>query len=351
MLNDRIEHRWLEAFRRVFSLCALNSGDEVALLAETQSRHLNRELARLALESLDLKVFEIIVPTPAQTAPVPIRSTGASQALHGHAAALRALAHATLVVDLTVEGLLHAPQLPDLLAAGTRVLMISNEHPDALERLVPERADEVRARAAIKACRSATAMHVSSAAGTDLHIDLREARTGGVWGWCDKPGQVAHWPGGIVVNFPRPHSVNGRLVLDVGDINLTFKRYLEQRVTLVIEDDFVTAIEGAGTDAELMRRYLGAWGDREAYGVSHVGWGLSERARYEALTMYDQRDLNGTELRAFAGNFLYSTGANEVAGRYTEGHFDLPVRNCTIRLDERVVVDAGRLVEAPSRDA
>ena len=100
-----------------------------------------------------------------------------------------------------------------------------------------------------------------------------------------------------------------------------------------------------------MRRYLGAWGDREAYGVSHVGWGLSERARYEALTMYDQRDLNGTELRAFAGNFLYSTGANEVAGRYTEGHFDLPVRNCTIRLDERVVVDAGRLVEAPSRDA
>ena len=34
--------------------------------------------------------------------------------------------------------------------------------------------------------------------------------------------------------------------------------------------------------------------------------------------MYDKADLNGTELRA-AGNFLYSTGANEFAGRFTEG--------------------------------
>jgi len=345
MLNDRIEFRWLDAFRRVFELCKLAPGDQVAILAETQSRDLNRSLARLALAQLGVAAFDVVVPTPAQTAPVPVRSTGASQALNGQVAALEALKHATLVVDLTVEGLLHAPQLPEILGSGARVLMISNEHPDALERLVPAREDEQSVRAAIKACRGAARMHVTSAAGTDLVIDLTDARTGGVWGWCDKPGMVSHWPGGIVVNFPRPGSVNGRLVLDVGDINLTFKRYLEHPVELVIESDYVTAIHGHGTDAELMRRYLAAWGDREAYGVSHVGWGLNERARYEALTMYDQRDTNGTELRAFAGNFLYSTGANEVAGRFTEGHFDLPVRNCTVRLDDRVVVDEGRLAE------
>ncbi|MBX6746065.1 MAG: peptidase M29, partial [Acetobacteraceae bacterium] len=103
-------------------------------------------------------------------------------------------------------------------------------------------------------------------------------------------------------------------------------------------------IEGEGTDAELMRRYLAAWGDRAAYAVSHVGWGLNERARYEALAMYDRRDTNGTELRAFAGNFLFSTGANEFAGRFTEGHFDIPVRNCTIALDGEVVVEKGSLV-------
>ena len=63
------------------------------------------------------------------------------------------------------------------------------------------------------------------------------------------------------------------------------------------------------------------------------GWGMNPGARYEALTMYDQRDTNGTELRAVAGNFLFSTGANEFAGRYTAGHFDLPMMGTTIELD------------------
>jgi 2,5-dihydroxypyridine 5,6-dioxygenase len=137
-------------------------------------------------------------------------------------------------------------------------------------------------------------------------------------------------------------------VLDAGDVNLTFKRYLESPVRLTIEADYVTRIDGVGTDAELMRRYWAAWGDRDAYAVSHVGWGMNEGARYEALAMYDQRDTNGTEIRAFAGNFLFSTGANEFASRYTKGHFDLPVRNCTITLDGQPVVEQGRLVELPA---
>jgi len=344
MLTDRIEHRWLAAFGRVFEFCKVGPDDVVALLSETQSRALNVDLARLALQQLGAQVYEVVVPTPAQTAPVPVRSTGASQVLNGQKGALAAFKASTMVVDLTVEGLLHAPQLPDILSAGARVLMVSNEHPDALERLVPMAEDEPQAKAAIKACRAANRMKVVSKAGTDLSIDLEGARSVGVWGWCDRPGTVAHWPGGVVVNFPKTGAVEGRLILDVGDINLTFKRYLQNRIELVIEKDYVVEINGNGTDGELMRRYLEAWGDREAYGTSHVGWGLNRRARYEALSMYDQRDINGTELRAFAGNFLYSTGANEFAGRYTEGHFDLPLRNCAIALDDTCVVDEGRLL-------
>ncbi|MYG12390.1 MAG: peptidase M29, partial [Gammaproteobacteria bacterium] len=61
------------------------------------------------------------------------------------------------------------------------------------------------------------------------------------------------------------------------------------------------------------------------------------------MTMYGKNDFNGTELRAFAGNFLYSTGANEVAGRHTLGHFDLPLRGCTLTLDGEAVVLDGQL--------
>ena len=132
-------------------------------------------------------------------------------------------------------------------------------------------------------------------------------------------------------------------MLDRGDINLTFKRYLAAPVRLALEADYVTRIEGEGADAEMMRSYLAAWGDREAYAVSHVGFGLNRKARYEALAMYDRRDTNGTELRAVAGNFLFSTGANEFAGRYTAGHFDIPVMRTTIAVDGTEVVRAGVL--------
>jgi len=129
-----------------------------------------------------------------------------------------------------------------------------------------------------------------------------------------------------------------------GDLNLTFKRYVESPVRLSIESDYVTRIDGESLDAELMREYFAAWGDREAYAVSHVGWGMNARARWDALALYDRRDVNGTEQRAFAGNFLYSTGANEVAGRHTLGHFDLPFRHCTLALDGMAVLRDGKLV-------
>jgi 2,5-dihydroxypyridine 5,6-dioxygenase len=344
MLADRIEAPWIEAFETVLRLCRADPGLPVCLLAESQSRALNIDLAELAALRLGCRPFRLVLPTPPQAAPVPVRSTGASRALQAHPAALAALKASPLILDLTLEGLLHAPELGEILRAGSRVLMVSNEHPEALARLVPRPEDEAPVKAAVKRVRAAKRMTVVSAAGTDLTIALEGAVTAGVWGWTDRPGTVAHWPGGVVVSFPRAGSVQGTLVLDAGDANLTFKRYLERPLRLELHDDHIISISGEGTDAELMRRYLAAWGDRAAYAVSHVGWGLNPRARYEALAMYDRRDTNGTELRAFAGNFLFSTGANEFAGRFTEGHFDIPVRNCTIALDGTPVVVEGNLV-------
>ncbi len=343
MLTDRIEGKWIELFAQVFSLCKLAPGEVCAVLSETQSRALNVHLAELALERLGAKPFHVVVPTPAQSAPVPVRSTGASGALHGFGPAVEALSKCSFVADCTLEGLMHAAELPQILKGGARVLYISNEHPEMLERLLPSPADETQVRAGMRRLREGKKMKVTSAAGTDLEIALEGARVGGVWGYTEKPGTLSHWPGGLCLAFPKAKSVNGALVLAPGDLNLTFKRYLETPVRLKVEADYVTKIEGDGLDAELMREYLAAWGDREAYAVSHVGWGTNRRARWEAAAFYDRRDLNGTEQRAFAGNFLYSTGANEVAGRHTLGHFDLPLRRCTVEIDGAVVVRDGAL--------
>jgi 2,5-dihydroxypyridine 5,6-dioxygenase len=50
-------------------------------------------------------------------------------------------------------------------------------------------------------------------------------------------------------------------------------------------------------------------------------------------------------LQWFAVSNAGSTGANEFAGRYTEGHFDVPVFGCDIELDGVRIIDEGELLD------
>lgn len=338
------EWRFIACFAQHFERCGLTGGETVAILSETQSRPALVETARLAAQSLGAQVFDVVVPTPSNPHRVPIRSTGASQAIAHNPAVIAGLGASDMVIDCTVEGLLHAPELGAILGGGARVLMISNEHPENYERLGHD--DDLARRVAIghQWLVDARAMHVTSPSGTDLTIELAGAFTAGSTGVTDGPGSIAHWPGGLVLAFPAEHSVSGTVVLAPGDINLTFGRYVETPVRLTIVDDHIVSIDGDGVDAALFASYLEAFGEREAFATSHVGWGMNPSARWDYLEMYDKREVWGTEARAFAGNFLYSTGANENAGRFTAGHFDLPMRNCTVHLDDRAVVVDGTLV-------
>jgi 2,5-dihydroxypyridine 5,6-dioxygenase len=344
MLQEIIEPAWVHAFETVLRRCALRPGDTVAVLCESQSRPVLPELARQAAARIGCRAFTLTLPSVFAAGRPGSRSTGASDALQHITPVIAALASSTLVVDCTVEGLMHAPELPAILKGGARVLYVSNEHPEALARLVPDDSLEPLVKDHVKRLRAAKRLTVTSEAGTELSVSLEGAVCGGNWGYTARPGTMTHWPGGLVLAFPAAGTVNGTLVLAEGDVNLTFKRYLEKPVRLTIVDDHVVRVDGAGVDAQLMRGNWAAWGDQAAYAVSHVGWGLNAAARWDSMALYDKRDFNGTELRAFAGNFLYSTGANEVAGRHTLGHFDLPMCNCTVALDGVAVVERGRVL-------
>lgn len=344
MLQERIEGKWLAAFRRVLALNGIGKGTPIAILSETQSRPVLVHLCELAAYDLGAEFCMIRMPTPPQTAPVPVKSTGTSWAIQGNRAVIEALKRVDVIVDCTVEGLIHAPEWSEIEAAGrTRLLVITNEHPEILERTEPKAELGPKVELGIRMLREASEMRVTSVLGTDLVVDLRGAPCGGTAGFATTPGSVAHWPGGLCLAFPGKNAVNGRIVMGVGDMNLTFKTYLTSQIDFTIENDFVTAIKGDGIDALHFREYMEAWGDRNAYGMSHVGWGMNPGARWVSAVMYDKRDMQAVEFRALAGSFLWSTGANQYAGRYTLGHFDLPMRNCTVTLDGRAVVKDGVL--------
>ena len=92
----------------------------------------------------------------------------------------------------------------------------------------------------------------------------------------------------------------------------------------------ITDIRGDGYQAELVRQYIADFDDPDAYGLSHIGWGLDERAKWAALAT-DSRG-HGMELRAFYGNVLFSTGPNDLVGgpNHSSCHLDIPMRNCSL---------------------
>lgn len=335
---------WIDAFEAVLRGCAVHAGDTVAILHETRGRPELPDLARRAAARIGALSFGLELNSGAAKDAAAQRGTRASTAIQAIAPAVAVLGGSSLVVDCTVEGLMHAPELLSILKGGTRIVYLGNEHPEALARLVPDAALEPLVKAHVRRLRGAKRMRVTSSAGTELHVDLAGSVAGGNWGMTTQPGTLTHWPGGLVLAFPAAQTVRGRLVLDVGDANLRFKRYLEQPIALTIEHDHIERIEGHGVDAALLRGCVAAWGDRAACAVSHVGYGLNAAARWDSMAPFDPAGFSGTELRAFAGNFLYSTGANEVAKRFSRGHFDLPLRHCTIALDGEVVVRAGRVM-------
>lgn len=203
MLQERIEGKWLAAFRRVFALNAIGQGTTVALISETQSRPVLVHLSELALFDLGADVCMLKMQTPPQTAPVPVKGTGTSLAIQGNRAAIEAMKQCEIVVDCTVEGMIHSPEWPEIEAAGARILVVTNEHPEILERTEPLAELGPKVDLGVEMLRAAKQMHVTSAAGTDLIVDLIDAPCGGTPGFGTTPGHVAHWPGGALPRLPR----------------------------------------------------------------------------------------------------------------------------------------------------
>ena len=86
---------------------------------------------------------------------------------------IEALKHIEIIVDITVEGLIHSEEWEEIEKSGTRLFTICNEHPEILERTEPQAELQSKVELGIQMLNSATQMHVTSKAGTDLMIDLR----------------------------------------------------------------------------------------------------------------------------------------------------------------------------------
>ncbi len=334
----------LAAWKQVLTLSKLKPGEVVTILTAPDTHPQTLATATMAAREMGAVVNRLDLP-PVNGERSLSRDKLAfvgTTPLTGNRAALAALKASDLVLDLMT--LLFSPEQLEVLQGGTRILL-AVEPPEVLARMVPTEADRARVLAAGKKLVAAKEMHIISAAGTDLRCALGEYPLLEEYGFVDAPGRWDHWPSGFLATWPNEGKSQGRVVLDRGDILLPMKSYLAAPIELVVEDGYVTTIRG-GLDAELLEDYIASFADREAFAISHIGWGLQPRARWSTLGLYDREATIGMDARAFEGNFLFSLGPNTEAGgtRNTACHIDIPMRRCTVRLDGEAVVVQGRVV-------
>ncbi|MFG2652199.1 hypothetical protein [Streptomyces sp. NPDC048436] len=333
----------LDAFTRELRLCKLREGEHVVVLSEPGSRGDYVAAAFGAAKTCGAHVIAATVPG-GSPAPMPSTHTGAGPGLVSvlnDSTAQDLLKSADLVVDLTREGFIHAPVQQEILRAGTRIIFVCDA-PDVLIRNLPKESDKDEVLEGVRLLKQASVMRVTSDAGTDLTVQLAGSKPEFQCGFADDPGRWDHWPSTMVLCWPEIS--DGQIVLAEGDILLPFKEYVRQPVTLQIAGGQIEKVSG-GAEAELLSTFFEDADDQWARSLSHMGWGLMRTADWFATAMYGKDDLMGMDARAFAGNFLWSTGPHPVLGRESYAHLDIAMRGCTVSVDDTEVVTGGRLTE------
>lgn len=332
----------VDLFREELKLCAVERGERVVVLSEGDALRDYAESFVAAARDLGADVEDLnLHGANEMSAEERIANLGVS-ALSGDRVAMSTLKEADLVIDLML--LLFSKEQVEVQEAGTRMLL-AVEPFEILKRLFPTRALRERVERAEARLSAASELRFVNDAGTDVRYAIDGQPILTEYGFTDTPGRWDHWPGGFVATLARSGGVSGRVVMAEGDILLPQMQHLRGAVEFDIEAGRVTDIRG-GDDAAGLRSFVETYHDPRAYAVSHIGWGLNDLADWTV----DVPGI-GMDSRAYYGNVLFSMGPDiEFGGSNdTPCHLDLPMRNCTLYLDDEEIVRRGDVVAPEMR--
>jgi 2,5-dihydroxypyridine 5,6-dioxygenase len=322
------------------TLCKVTEGESVAVLTRGEERHAYADSFMWAAQKLGASAFHVRLPEPMDVAGAwAVGDVG----LGTNPLAVQALKSVDLVVDCAM--MLFSKEQFEIQASGTRVLT-AIEPVDVLGRLMPSVDMRRRVEFGQQLIQKASSLRITNEWGTDVTYQIGMYPTMTEYGYTDEPGRWDNWGCSFVFTGGADDGVDGTIVLGPGDIIHPFDTYVQNPVTFTIEKGFVQDIRGvdghSSLDAELVKAYIDGFADPRGYGMSHVGWGLDERARWHSM----RQDVIGVETRSYYGNVMFSTGPNNELGgpNDTSCHLDIPMRNCTLYLDDEVIVKDGDIV-------
>jgi 2,5-dihydroxypyridine 5,6-dioxygenase len=335
-----MSYDFVNVCREELRLCGVHEGEAVAILSSDAPDELMGHAAAFMQAAKELGALPYHVRVPANRGAGGGAWEVGQTPLSGHPAAMAALMEAAIVIDLVF--MLFSKEQLEIQASGTRILL-AVEPADVLTRLLPGPELRERVEFAGELLSGAKSLRIEHDNGTNLGYRLGLYPVITEYGYTDEPGRWDHWPSGFIFTGAYDDGVDGTMVLAPGSILYPFKSHIRTPITLRIEDGRIVDLAG-DLDAELMRNYMDQFHDPDGYAISHIGWGLNEKALWSG-PMMDTRGI-GQEGRSFYGNVLFATGPNQELGGKNASpcHLDIPLHGYSLYLDDRQIIDHGDIL-------
>lgn len=175
----------------------------------------------------------------------------------------------------------------------------------------------------------AAQIHVTTPAGTDLRAPISGERVFIECGFATEPGDEAAFSDGEVSQMPRVDSAEGVVVVDgpIAHIGVP-----DEPITLRVAGGRVTSVEGACRQATELRHIIESI--PRADNIAEIGIGLNPACRRNG-DFEEEKKARGLVHVAIGDNVFYGGDVQCAV------HMDMVQYAPTVRLDDRVVVEAG----------
>ena len=307
-----------EGARRVVETClAVKAGEKVLVVADAKTHGIGLALFDAATAA-DAEAMLALIPPPkgkGEEPPDPLA---------------RMMADCDVVILATSQSMTHTAARRMANRAGARIASL----PEVTEEMLATGAltadyleIQKTTRRLERRLRGAKAVHVTSAAGTDVAFDVtrRDWITGDT-GVCHRKGETTTLPAGEIFVAPVEGTADGRLVFDA-----VFHGPLKDPVSVVVREGHAAKISGMPAAVREMNR-----GGKDGRNFGKFGLGLNPRARITGNVLEDEKSLGAAHV-VFGDNAAY--GGTVRCGVRVDGI----LTKATVEVDGKAIMEGGEL--------
>jgi len=308
-------------YKILFECLKLTSTDSCLILVDEATDDLGELLfARAQKSKVDVALLKI--------KSAGVRSVEPSPAI------VNMMKQASAVLSFTGQSLVHSRALKQVCYNGCRVLCIFPVSDQCLARVANTNFEFInkKSRKLSDLFSIGRRIRLTTSAGTDLTIPVARHKGSANTGIVDSPGMFCILPSGEAHITPDRRGTNGVLVVDGSIPSIGI---LEQPVVIHIKDGYAYQLTG-GEQVTQLRKILKPFG-KQSRNIAEFGIGTNPNAILTGVSIEDEKVLGAAHIAL--GSPEYESGIQK--GNI---HLDLILKNPTVDIDKRIVVEEGKLL-------